>query len=80
MAVGTVFAAIAVRTRFAELMLPVLVLPFLLPPVIAAVQITSRLLAGRPMSEILGWLKILALYDLVFVTFCILLFPALMDE
>jgi len=79
-AVGTVFAAIAVRTRFAELMLPVLVLPFLLPPVIAAVQITSRLLAGRPMSEILGWLKILALYDLVFVTFCILLFPALMDE
>jgi len=79
-AVGTVFAAIAVRTRFAELMLPVLVLPYLLPPVIAAVQITSRLLAGRPMSEILGWLKILALYDLVFVTFCILLFPALMDE
>jgi len=79
-AVGTVFAAIAVRTRFAELMLPVLVLPFLLPPVIAAVQITSRLLAGRPMSEILGWLRILALYDLVFVTFCILLFPALMDE
>lgn len=79
-AIGTVFAAIAVRTRFAELMLPVLVLPFLLPPVIAAVQITSRLLSGRPMSEILGWLKILALYDLVFVTFCILLFPALMDE
>ena len=79
-AVGTVFAAIAVRTRFAELMLPVLVLPFLLPPVIGAVQVTSRLLAGRPMSEILGWLKILALYDLVFVTFCILLFPALMDE
>lgn len=79
-AIGTVFAAIAVRTRFAELMLPLLVLPFLLPPVIGAVQITSRLLAGRPMSEILGWLKILALYDLIFVTVCVLLFPALMDE
>lgn len=79
-AIGTVFAAIAVRTRFAELMLPLLVLPFLLPPVIGAVQITSRLLAGRPASEILGWLKILALYDLVFVTVCVLLFPALMDE
>jgi heme exporter protein B len=79
-AVGTVFSAIAVRTRFAELMLPLLVLPFLLPPVIGAVQVTSRLLSGRPMSEILGWLKILALYDLTFVTFCLLLFPALMDE
>lgn len=79
-AVGTVFSAIAVRTRFAELMLPLLVLPFLIPPLIGAVQVTSRLLAGRPLSEILGWLKILALYDLVFVTLCLLLFPALMDE
>jgi len=78
-AVGTVFAAMTVRTRFAELMLPLLVLPFLLPPVIGAVQVTARLLAGRPVSEIAGWLRILAFYDLVFVTLCLLLFPALMD-
>jgi heme exporter protein B len=79
-AVGTMFSAIAVRTRFAELMLPLLVLPFLIPPVIGAVQVTARLLAGRPIGEILGWLEILALYDLVFVTVCLMLFPALMDE
>ncbi len=79
-AVGTVFAAMTVRTRFAELMLPLLVLPFLLPPVIGAVQVTARLLAGRPISEIAGWLRILGFYDLVFVTMCLLLFPPLMDE
>jgi heme exporter protein B len=79
-AVGTMFAAMAVRTRFAELMLPLLVLPFLLPPVIGAVQVTTRLLAGRPLSEIVGWLWILGFYDLVFVTLCLLLFPPLMDE
>lgn len=79
-AVGTVFAAMTVRTRYAELMLPLLVLPFLLPPVIGAVQVTARLLAGRPLSEIAGWFRILAFYDLVFVTLCLLLFPALMDE
>jgi len=79
-AVGTVFAAMTVRTRFAELMLPLLVLPFLLPPVIGAVQVTARLLAGRPLSEIAGWLGILGFYDLVFVTLCLLLFPPLMDE
>lgn len=79
-AVGTVFAAMTVRTRFAELMLPLLVLPFLLPPVIGAVQVTARLLAGRPLSEIAGWLRILGFYDLVFVTLCLLLFPPLMDE
>ena len=31
-AVGTIFSAMAVRTRFAELMLPVLLLPFMVPP------------------------------------------------
>lgn len=79
-AVGTLFAAIAVRTRLAELMLPLLVLPFLVPPVSWGVQVTARLLTGRPANEIVGWLRMLALYDLVFLTLCLLLFPMLMDE
>ncbi|MGH8699541.1 MAG: heme exporter protein CcmB, partial [Burkholderiales bacterium] len=36
-AVGTLFSAMVIRTRFAELLLPVLLLPFLVPPIIAAV-------------------------------------------
>jgi heme exporter protein B len=79
-AVGTSFSAMAVRTRFAELMLPVLLLPFMVPPLIGAVQVTSRLLAGRPLSEMLGWLRLLALYDVVFVTLCTLAFTAVVDE
>jgi hypothetical protein len=31
-------------------------------------------------SEIVGWLRILGLYDLVFFTLCLLVFPSLMDE
>ena len=79
-AVGTVFSAMAVRTRFAELMLPVLLLPFMVPPLVGAVQATSRLLAGRPLSEVLGWLRLLALYDVVFVTLCALTFAAVVEE
>jgi heme exporter protein B len=79
-AVGTIFSAMAVRTRFAELMLPVLLLPFMVPPLIGAVQVTSRLLADRPLSEMWGWLRLLALYDIVFVTLCALVFPAVVDE
>jgi heme exporter protein B len=79
-AVGTIFSAMAVRTRFAELLLPVLLLPFMVPPLIGAVQVTSRLLANRPLSEMLGWLRLLALYDIVFVTLCTLAFSAVVDE
>ncbi|HMU61099.1 MAG TPA: heme exporter protein CcmB [Gemmatimonadales bacterium] len=79
-AVGTIFSAMVVRTRFAELMLPVLLLPFMVPPLVGAVQVTAKLLAGRPLSEMVGWLRLLTLYDIGFVTLCILVFPAVVDE
>ena len=79
-AVGTIFSAMVVRTRFAELMLPVLLLPFMVPPLIAGVQVTSHLLAGRPLSEVWGWLRLLVLYDVVFVTLSTLAFSAVVDE
>jgi heme exporter protein B len=71
-AVGTVFSAMAVRTRFAELMLPVLLLPFMVPPLMMAAQATTRLLGGRPLSELLGWLRLMSLY-VAFVTLSILI-------
>lgn len=78
--VGTIFSAMAVRTRFAELLLPVLLLPFMVPPLIGASALTARLLQGRPLSEMYGLIRLLALYDIVFVTLCTLLFPAVVDE
>jgi heme exporter protein B len=79
-AVGTLFSAMVIRTRFAELMLPVLLLPFLLLPLTYAVQATARLLADRPLSEVAGWLKLLAAYDLVFVAVASWLFPYTVNE
>jgi heme exporter protein B len=79
-AVGTLLSAMAVATRFAELMLAVLMLPFLLPPVSAAAQITARLFGGRPFAEQVGWLKILIGYDIVFVILCILVFDWTVEE
>lgn len=79
-AVGTLFSAMVVRTRFAELMLPVLLLPFLLPPLIAAVAVTVKLFGARPLSEVTGWLRLLAAYDVTFVTLATLLFPATVSE
>ena len=78
--VGTLFSAMVIRTRFAELMLPVLLLPFLIPPLIGAVQMTAALLQGRPLSEVQGWLRLLAAYDLFFLTTATILFPNTVNE
>lgn len=78
--VGTLLSSMVVRTRFAELMLPLLLLPFLVPPIVSAVQATSRILAGRPLSEVSGWLNLLGGFDIAFVTLSILLFEATLAE
>ncbi|HWP36754.1 MAG TPA: heme exporter protein CcmB [Gemmatimonadales bacterium] len=78
--VGTLLSSMVVRTRFSELMLPLLLLPFLVPPVVGAVQVTARVLAGRPLSEALGWLRLLLAFDIVFFVLSTILFTATLDE
>jgi heme exporter protein B len=79
-AVGTLFSVMVIRTRFAELLLPVLLLPFLIPPLIWAVTATAKLFDGRPLSEVAGGLRLLAAYDIVFVALATLLFPVTVSE
>ena len=78
--VGTLFSAMAVNTRLAELLLPMLSLPFFIPVVLPAAQATARLLNGRPLSEAYDWLRILLAFDLVFVVACALAFPFTLEE
>jgi heme exporter protein B len=78
--VGTLFASMAVNTRMAELLLPLLSLPFFLPIVMAAGQSTQRVVAGRPIAEAMGWLKLLLAFDLVFLVACTLAFPYTLEE
>ena len=79
-AVGTLFASMAVNTRMAELLLPLLSLPFFMPIVMAAGQATQKLIAGRPMVESSAFLKMLIAFDLVFVVACTLAFPYTIEE
>jgi heme exporter protein B len=79
-AVGTLFSAMAVNTRLAELLLPMLALPFFVPIVIGASQATAKLLNGRPVVEVGAWLKLLLAFDLVFVVACTLAYPFTVED
>lgn len=78
--IGTLFSAMAVNTRLAELLLPMLALPFFVPVVMPAAQATAQLLAGRPVAEAWGWLRILVAFDVIFVVACTLAFPYTLEE
>lgn len=78
--VGTLFAGITANTRMAELLLPVLALPFFVPIVLPAASATARLLAGRPLAESIAWLRILLAFDLVFLYACTIAFPFTLED
>jgi len=79
-AVGTLFSAMAVNTRLAELLLPMLALPFFVPIVMSAAQATSKLLSGRPITEAAAWIKLLLAFDIVFVVACALAYPFTVED
>ena len=79
-AVGTLFASITANTRMAELLLPVLAIPFFVPVVMPAAQATADVLSGRPIAESFAWLRILLAFDLVFVYACTVAYPFTIED
>jgi heme exporter protein B len=79
-AVGTLFAAISVRTRVREVMLPLLLLPLTVPIFIAGVKVTGRLLAGKPWADVTPWLHLMVGFDAVFLVVGWLVFEYAVEE
>ena len=80
-AVGTLFAAMLVRARSRDVMLPVLLYPITIPVIIAGVRGTAALLqpeADQPMAR--AWLAMLVFFDVVFVTISLWTFEPVMTD
>ncbi len=79
--IGTVVAALAVRTRARDLLGPLLALPLLVPVVIGGARATAPLFglthAAAPAAR---WLETLGLYDLVFGLIAFALFDFLLED
>ena len=80
-AVGTLFAAMLVRTRSRDMLLPVLLYPVVVPVIIAGVQGTSALLQPAfDVAVVRFWLLLLVTFDVVFVVLALWTFEAVMSD
>jgi heme exporter protein B len=77
--VGTVFAAIASQARMRELLLPLLLLPSLVPLLIAAVGATMGLLSDSHELP-LAWVAVMVCFDIMFFTAAWLFGGYLLEE
>ncbi len=77
---ATLFSAVGIRTRARDLMLSVLVFPLVAPALLASAVATRELFGGATLTEVLGWMRILTAFDLLFVAFGVWVSRYLLSE
>jgi len=76
---GTFFAALSIRSRNRELLLPLILFPIFLPALLAMVLSVKTILTGDGTDPHLFWIKLLAGYDIIFTTVSLLLFDTVLE-
>ena len=65
--IGTMFSAMTVNLRLRELMLPILVYPMMIPALMAAIRLTTVLMAGNAITgDDMIWFRVLTGFDIIF--------------
>jgi heme exporter protein B len=78
-ALGTFYSAMASRTRSREVLLPLLLFPMLVPVLLAATEGSAALLAGDPMGDASAWLRLLIVFDLIFLLASLYVFEHIIE-
>ena len=74
---GTFFAALSIRARNRELLLPLILFPIFLPALLGMVLACTDVLTGNDVPVL--WIKLLAGYDIIFTTVSLLLFETVLN-
>ena len=78
-AIGTLFSAMTAQARARELLFPVLLLPVLVPVLLATVKATEALLLREPLADVAHWLKLLVAADVVYLVAGLLTFDFILE-
>ncbi len=79
-AVGTLLSSMAVQTRTRDILLPILLFPIVIPLVIAAVKASTGYLQSLPMEDILPYINLLIVYDIIFIAVSFMVFDYVVEE
>jgi heme exporter protein B len=77
---GTFYAAMASRIRAREVMLPLLLFPMLIPLLVGAVEATTALLSGDVMGDSRVWVRLMIIFDAIFIVICLWAFDFVIED
>ena len=79
-AIGTLFAAMTIRVRAREVMLPLLFLPVVTPLIMAAVESTSHVVNDSSWPEIYQWIQLAIAFDIAFIVISAFIFQQILED
>ena|SRR4030095_7245404 len=77
---GTMMAAVTLRARARELLLPLVLFPLMIPVILATIRCMENILRMGEFGEALPWLRLLLGFDVIFLTLGVLLFDHVIES
>ncbi len=71
---GTLLSALTLKARARELLLPLILFPFIIPVFLATIRAMEIILHAGSFQELLPWLRLLIGFDVIFITVGFLVF------
>ena len=78
--VGTLLSAMAVQARTRDILLPILLFPVIIPVILASVKASMGFLQGIELAEIMPWINLLIVYDIIFLAVAFMTFDYVVEE
>ena len=76
---GTFYAAMSSRSRSREVLLPLLLFPMMIPVLLGAVEASTSLMEGNVMRDAGAWIRMLLVYDVVFLAAALAVFEFVIE-
>jgi heme exporter protein B len=77
---GTITAAITLRARARELLLPLVLFPLMVPVILATIRCMENVLRTGEFGDAIPWLRLLIGFDVIFLTAGVLIFDWVIES
>ncbi len=77
---GTIMAAVTLRARARELLLPLILFPLMIPVILGTIRCMENVLRAGEFGEAFAWLRLLLGFDVIFLTVGVLIFEHVVES
>ena len=79
-ALGTLMSAVTLRARARELLLPLVLIPLMIPVILATIRCLEEVLRVGQLVEEIAWLRLLLGFDVIFLTAGVMIFDWVVES